>query len=815
MTSVPRGTLGPHWAQRGDDRIALWGVPQGDGAGWFTLSLPRDGSPGAPVRVGDVGEGVQIVRLIPDGASGFLALVVRRHRDVHVVEALRLGPEGLLRSGPQALGESPAPIVWIDAVPTARGAVVTWAERADGLVDLYAVPAGPLGAEQGPRRIMRRASAWQVKPFGRAAALAGIEEGEGGRRVMVRYVADDGTEARPAVTVRVAPELGAEIDLLVTRGRSFVAWTETQAAGRRLLLAELDRDGSLSHEAWPLTPPRGRQTLFELIGRPEGGQAYIAWEEPSQRPLTGSNVLLAPLGEAGTPLEGPALELQVGGYDGTLPLFGAHPEGVVAVTRGSVCSSDVEECESPGSAIVAVALDQALRPRGASPVRVGSSQLDSALLWDLACDDECFALAAVTDTSSHVYLTRLEPDSTRHVPAEFLDDRTRPRLLSEQTLTTVPELAALEGWQGTDGTVLTWLSYFDPTTPWVVPAKPAPDGRRAPVRAVLRAQTLGTANADQTVPVAAEETLSWRAHSLGGLALAPGAGTEKLVVWSALDEQVPQVFATVVDGRGKRLRQRMVTRTPGEVLDVAAARLDAGWLLAWVDGRSDGLEVHTTRLDDKLENQGVEVSLTHGGVSPTGVQLLRRGDQVFVAWSSAGRGDAEPQGDVFLAVLSAVDGSVLSSPRRVAATREHSHSPRLVPSGEGALLAWLEGDPELRGEPQGTLRLLPLDAVGRSGSAPQTVPLPGRPSGFSMSCDADGCRAAIAVDVGARSEMWGLVVPAPTAAASETVALRRLTALSSRHANTVAPLLLDGKVYYLDALGDREPELRRIEVRWR
>jgi hypothetical protein len=766
------------------------------------------------VRIADVAEGIQIVRLVPDGASGFLALVVRRHRDVHVVEALRLGAEGLLRAGPQSLGESPAPIVWVDAVPTPRGAVVTWAERAENFVDVYAVPAGPLGAEQGPRRVMRRASAWQVKPFGRAAALAGIEEDEGGRRVVVRYVADDGTEARPPVTVRVASELGAEIDLLVTRGRSFVAWSETQAAGRRLLLAELSRDGSLVHGPWPLTPPRGRQTLFELIGRPEGGQAYIAWEEPGQRPLTGSNLLLAPIGEAGAPLEGPALELQVGGYDGTLPLFAAHPGGVLAVTRGSVCPRDAKECAAPADAIVAVALDEALRPRGASPVRVGSSQAASALLWDLACDEECFALAAVTDTSSHVYLTRLAPEPTQHVPAEFLDERMRPRLSSEQTLTTVPELAALEGWQGTDGTVLTWLSYFDPTTPWVVPAKPAPDGRRAPVRAVLRAQTLGTAKADLTIPVAVEETLSWRAHSLGGLALAPGAGAERLVVWSALDEQVPQVFATVVDGRGKRLRQRMVTRAPGEVMDVAAARLDAGWLLAWVDGRGDGLEVFTTRIDDQLQSQGPEVALTHRDANPTGVQLLRRGEQVFVVWSSAGPADEEPQGDVFLAVLSALDDSVLSSPRRVAATRDHSHSPRLVPSGDGAVLAWLEGDPELRGDPQGTLRWVPLDALGRSTSEPQTLPLPGRPSGFSMSCEAELCRAALALDVGARSELWGLVVPAP-GRGSERVALRRLTALSSRHANTVAPLLLDGKVYYLDALGEGEPELRRIEVHWR
>ena len=47
---------------------------------------------------------------------------------------------------------------------------------------------------------------------------------------------------------------------------------------------------------------------------------------------------------------------------------------------------------------------------------------------------------------------------------------------------------------------------------------------------------------------------------LGGIALAP-APEGALVVWSAIDEKVPQVFATLVDAQGKRLHQAMITRS--------------------------------------------------------------------------------------------------------------------------------------------------------------------------------------------------------------------------------------------------------------
>src|SRR5690606_10363246 len=159
-------------------------------------------------------------------------------------------------SGPLPLGESPAQILWLDAVPTARGGLVAWAERMGVYADLYVVPTGPPGAEGAPRPVARREAAWQLKAFGRSAALASIETQEE-RRVVVRFVGDDGAPSAPELVMRQSSEIASEIDLAVTRERAIVAWTERTKSGRRVLLGQVERDGTQAHEPWPLTPPRG------------------------------------------------------------------------------------------------------------------------------------------------------------------------------------------------------------------------------------------------------------------------------------------------------------------------------------------------------------------------------------------------------------------------------------------------------------------------------------------------------------------------------------------------------------------------------
>lgn len=816
VASLPRGTFGPHWAQRDEARLAVWAVTDGAASGWYALSIPAgDVSPGAPLRVGDVPSGLRTMQLRPDGTSGFTLLTARSVQEAHLIEAYQLGPDGVLRSGPHLLGESPAPILWLDATPTPRGSLVAWAERIDGGADLYVVPSGPLGPEGPPRRIVRRAVAWQLAPFGRSAALATVENTATGGDVFVHFVGDDGRDAAPVTRVSSNQSARAEVDLWVHGERNVIAWTEQRASGRRLMLAGIGRDGSLEHPPWPATPPRGDQTLIELIGSASGGHVYVTWEEEARRPLSGSTIVLAPIGQPGQPLDGPIAEIDVHGYDGTLPLFAAHPGGVLAATRAPICRTREATCSGNEDTVVAVHLRGDMTPVGALPVRVGASLAPVELLWDLKCDQECWALTArsveadASANATHVYLTRLSHAPGWRSPAYRVLGHTLPRAERQLRVSTALPLESLTAWQGPQGPVLAWLSYFDPWTPWVTPSKPAPDGRLAPVRAILRAQALTADPNQEEIRIASEETISWRAHSPGGLSVAPGRGSERLLAWSALDGGEPQVFATVVDAQGKRLRQRMLTRTAGEVHDVAAVRLDTSWLLAWVDGRDGANHLYGLRVDDRLEALGREEALSQATQDPTGVHLLRHGDLVLATWSDVSNLEVDARADIFLALLSAQDGSVLTPPRRIATTPLHSHSPRLVPYGKGSLLAWLEVDHD--GSQPSALLVLEIDETGRPLGRPRTIPIQGQAATFTLDCDG-ACRAVVVVDQGSRSELWGLRWE--PGEPSEPLA-RLLVALVGRQAEAVAPVLLGDSVFYVDGDDPEQPGLHRLDVRWR
>ena len=122
-------------------------------------------------------------------------------------------------------------------------------------------------------------------------------------------------------------------------------------------------------------------------------------------------------------------------------------------------------------------------------------------------------------------------------------------------------------------------------------------------------------------------SISLRARSLAGVALAPGrhGEAEALLVWSAIDQRQPQVFLTLVSATGKKLRQKMLTRSPGEVSDIAAVNVGDGWLVAWVDERSKDPEVYVTRVNRQLVRAGPEHRLTRspGAVKSTWVILPR------------------------------------------------------------------------------------------------------------------------------------------------------------------------------------------------
>src|SRR5690606_13663252 len=124
---------------------------------------------------------------------------------------------------------------------------------------------------------------------------------------------------------------------------------------------------------------------------------------------------------------------------------------------------------------------------------------------------------------------------------------------------------------------------------------PAPDGKLAPVRALLGVRTLTNDGKSE-----ASKIVSYRARSTSGISLARLGDERALLAWTALDKGRPEVFATLLDKRGGTVRQKMLTSGAGEVSAVAAASLPRGSVVAWIGDRDGEPRLYAARLDDEL-----------------------------------------------------------------------------------------------------------------------------------------------------------------------------------------------------------------------
>jgi hypothetical protein len=442
-----------------------------------------------------------------------------------------------------------------------------------------------------------------------------------------------------------------------------------------------------------------------------------------------------------------------------------------------------------------------LEPLGGGPAELG---------WGLTCsDDACFSLAALGKAPAPVYVVELTRRSDAFAPAASrLADEERPRIRENRVLSLSEPLAAVALSRTGTGSLAAYLTDFDPTTPWVKLKKPAPDGRLEPLRARL---TLLGLRADGT-PAAPPQDLSVRAHSLGGVTLAPSApGTagDVLAAWTGVDAGQPQVFLTLVGADGAKHTQRMLTRKSGDASDVVAAVVPGGWIVAWVDERDKDPELYASKVDEKLNRVGIEHRITTAPGPATEVSLAQAGDTALVAWADARQPERPGEADIYLARLAARDASPVGSERLVLETRGHSFAPVLRATGGGFLLAWLErGSPDVEGS--AGLVFQALDATGASKGEAERVSLAdGDPAELALDCSADACRFVMALRSGEDARLV-----AGVRKAGSPVRFRRIVSLGSKSAARV-PLGLSGdELLYADVSGEGRWRVRRALVDW-
>lgn len=751
---VPAGTFGPYFAEGDSGRVAVWAQSGEKGKAWFSLGFDPSGKVRAPAeKLGAAPEEVGLAVLEPV-LGGFALLTTHASGGRTTIEAFELAENGRPKAASTILSQVNGDVVWIDWVRTARGTLALWAVKSPDGADLFATMLGMEREE--PKPFVQGARAWQAQPFDSGAAVATVRaggKGTSGGRVELDLLDDVGAP-KSKLDVSTSPTAESDLDMVAVERSLVLAWTDQRALESRVMLAVVDATGKLAKPAADALPEIGEQALVRLVPpHPRGGRAHLAYESLLDRPAAFRRISLASIESDGT-LGKPRVELDHHAKDGSIPELTATRSGLAALTLAPACAKGAD-CKSAAKLPTFVELDANLAVTASEPLRLLA--LDGAspdLAWGLSCrESPCRVLAAQATSPAPLFAVTLDAHSSSYEPAAKLHARASPpRVLSSEVLAKSDPLADVALTRMGKSALAAWVTYSDPSAPWERLTKPAPDGKLDPVRALLQVRPLPESG---TAPV---ETVSLRARSLGGVAL--GTTTtgvaESLLGWTAIDFKVPQVFVTVLDEKGKKLRQRMLTRAPGEKSDVAVAGNGDGFVVAWVDERNQDPEVYAVRLNRQLMSAGPEKRITNAKGPASEVTLLDRDSDVLVAWSEARDVEHPGVADIYVAALRATDATVSGSEQIVAKTPKHSRSPALGRFGKTTLLAWVDESISGSGETSaGEARVIELTPEGKPQGTSLALSVPdASANAVAVDCSEQRCRLLLGVSRQGASELW-------------------------------------------------------------
>jgi hypothetical protein len=596
-----------------------------------------------------------------------------------------------------------------------------------------------------------------------------------------------------------------DIDIGALGDRLLVTWSDARDGESRVYRSLLAADGNVSSPPAAVTEPLGEQALVRTIAPPNSSRAFVVWENLDHTSGSARAFDVAAVDRDGrTGAERGRIDFD--SEDEGAPEFSAAGDGLAALTLAESCLAK-ERCDEAEVLPTFVRFDAGLRPVVSEPLRLEALSGNAAELgWGLSCSGgSCFALAALSRSPAPIYVAKLAGRAGVFTPAaRALGSEPLPRVRENRVLANTDPLAAVALARVGKASLSAYLTDFDPTTPWVRLTKPAPDGRMDPLRARL-----------ELIPVmengatAAPKTLSLRAHSVGGIALAPNAaGTEVLSAWTGVDAGQPQVFLTMLGPDGTRRNQRMLTRKTGDANDVAAAALNGAYIVAWVDEREGDPEVYVSKVDSRLNRIGAEQRLTQAPGPATEVSLAVTGERAVVAWADA-RDPARPgDSDIYVARLGVKDAVPVAPAAAVLATRGHSLSPLVRPFGDGVAIAWLErGDGD---EAKGAgLMFGVLDLNGGFKQAPTLTPLDGEPTALALDCTPTACDLVVALAFEDSARLL-----ATSVRPGGTPALRELLPLRSRAAGRTRLSLIGPELLFADTDGDSSWRMRRALIDW-
>jgi hypothetical protein len=803
---VPEGTFGPYVGTApGGRALAIWAAPaEGTGWRWFSAVLDPKGAPLAPPRALADAPSELSLASVAGSASGFVALATGVTPTGTRVEALQLGPAGELTNGPTPLVHSRTEVLWVKALRVGDANVALWATLAVGAADILFVPLTASGAQQAaPLRVLEGAKAWQATPFSDGIALAAVIAGvgEASRTLLVVFLDSDG-RLIGKTEIRSGAGLDDQVDAARVGDNLVVSWTEREGVDQRLYLAALGPDTHLLGSPEPATAVFGRQRLLQLLPASEPrGDALLAWEHVGQAPRGQRRIQLARVAEGGRAAPAAAV-LELHGNSADDVELARRGKGVGALTRAVACAPGAASCETAEPVPTFVELGPDLEPIASEPVRLAPESGKLAdLAWGLHCAPEaCSALAALPAAPVPIYGVELRARSHAWPVAASRVEPSSPRALDLRAVSDGSPLADVSAARFGAGWLVASVTQFDDRTPYVRRKTPAPDGKLAPVRALLGVQTFSSdGRADPT------KIISYRARAASGTALCRLSDERALLAWTALDRERPEVFATLLGKNGAPTAQRMLTSNAGDVTGLAAAPLARGSVVAWIANRDGEARLFAARLNEDLLRTAPEQRLSSAG-GFTGLSLARRRDEAWLA--STRRGEREE-------VLSIIRLDPKTAARRgdeLAIQRSETStlsSPVIVPHADGALVAWVER-PLVGGGDVASAVLVELDAEARRVGEPiRVLSKTGDPAAVRLYCESGRCQGVLDARPPEGALLEGFDFRSGATPEARVLAYR-----ASAASDTAALAVTDTAIFYADRIEQRGL-LRRAAIGWR
>jgi hypothetical protein len=812
--SLPPGTVGPFLAPAPGGWVTVWASPEGQDLAWNQASFDSKGvATTAPQRLALAEPGLDLVKLHTfDTQRGLVLSSFTEETDdddepTFGLQSFAIALTGGLVSAPGALVAKRRRVIWTEVAPLPNGALVSWAEDVGDRAEVYSIVVNLNGHRQTSiTRLHTQARAWQLAAHPKGAML-GVVTLDG--NVEVVTIDNQGVASSP-LSISDNHSAEPDIDVSVLGANLLVAFSDRRVLEPHLFSSVVSGDGQLRSEPRLMALPNGAQALLGLKSGSLGTFAY--WQDLTQSP---GEFRLAKVNAEGR-IQQPTLALPLPDVEtrAGLNTVRSLPEVVLNDAFTAVylpsCVKGATSCV-PNEHPDLVNLDGNLT---VSSTHTWFRDTRPDLVWDFQCAREnCAALTAYYTSPTRVRLVTAGNTSTNTGAAPAFAPQPLPRL-SVQAIVHTPQLAAINAVKGGQGTLLAWLSEFDPNIPYQVPSKPAPDGRYAPVQAQLKTRWLAEDGEPRRAACDAttEQSISIRARSVAGLDVA-NTRDRNLLVWTAIDNKQPQVFTTLLDGRGQRLKQSMLTRQNGEVLSVSAQAFQDTWFVGWIREEGARTAPYVARLGATLGRMSPDVLIPVGKESISGLELAATAQGPWVAMAGT-VGEREVirlinLDPVTLQVRKSANDPLSSSPR-AEADQWQQFAPRLTSWKEGLLLAWLE-----RKNDQTRVRALQLDASANVLAAYQSEPAE-RLTALSIDC-AELCRVVATNEHTDETGAGYLALSTIRSATRANAPVQNLELLqgpnlSSPSALQVPPAIIGGLVYYPDVSAEEVPQL--LELRW-